>query len=365
MKITKILNMPELRQTFSFDCGASALQSVMVYYGIEEKESNLFKKLETNEHDFNSVGAKMYKIVEVAQSYGLQAKLRDDGNIQMIIDYIDKNIPVIMLIQAWKYDDKIEWKNDFEHGHYVVAIGYSDDKIIFEDPADFHRNFIYKKDLMDRWHAYDDDDKLSYKHYAIIITGTPKYKKNQMSMMERLEKLIDNKIRLVLSETPHAIHVRQTKLSFGDSDALAVVYINCKAYVGDYKSVHIEIPDDDIDFNADFGDSPISYPSLEGRLWKTNRTLSFWEAPKPNQMVQFIKALNATLKRRNFNIKVDLNWYIDVTAEKKDINGNTIQTEDLITLKDYIKQDFLSSKIFPNFGRHESDSVASKNKSKK
>ena len=42
------------------------------------------------------------------------------------------------------------------------------------------RNFIYKKDLMDRWHAYDDNDQLSYKHYAIIITGTPKYKKNQI-----------------------------------------------------------------------------------------------------------------------------------------------------------------------------------------
>lgn len=38
--------------------------------------------------------------------------------------YINLQIPVIILIQAWKEDDSIPWANDWDDGHYVVVIGY-------------------------------------------------------------------------------------------------------------------------------------------------------------------------------------------------------------------------------------------------
>ena len=41
------LNFPELRQTYNYDCGASALQGVMVYYGVEMREDVLMKEAGT------------------------------------------------------------------------------------------------------------------------------------------------------------------------------------------------------------------------------------------------------------------------------------------------------------------------------
>jgi len=39
----KILDFPELRQTFNYDCGAKALQSVLAYYGIDIREEEIIK----------------------------------------------------------------------------------------------------------------------------------------------------------------------------------------------------------------------------------------------------------------------------------------------------------------------------------
>jgi len=43
------INFPELRQVFNYDCGASALQGVMVYYGVEMREDILMKEAGTTQ----------------------------------------------------------------------------------------------------------------------------------------------------------------------------------------------------------------------------------------------------------------------------------------------------------------------------
>ena len=43
----KILMFPELRQAYEYDCGANATQSVLDYYGIDKKESEIIKIAET------------------------------------------------------------------------------------------------------------------------------------------------------------------------------------------------------------------------------------------------------------------------------------------------------------------------------
>ena len=41
-----------------------------------------------------------------------------------------------MLIQAYKSkDDKTPWKDDWVDGNYIVAIGYDENNIYFEDPS--------------------------------------------------------------------------------------------------------------------------------------------------------------------------------------------------------------------------------------
>ena len=63
---------------------------------------------------------------------------------------MDKGTPVILLIQAW--GDSSTYATD-ENGHYVVAIGYTDDELIVEDPSlRLIRGWIAWDDLEARWH---------------------------------------------------------------------------------------------------------------------------------------------------------------------------------------------------------------------
>jgi predicted double-glycine peptidase len=41
--------------------------------------------------------------------------------------------PVIVQIQAWG-DEGTDYTNDFDDGHYVVAIGFDENYLYFEDP---------------------------------------------------------------------------------------------------------------------------------------------------------------------------------------------------------------------------------------
>jgi len=52
-----------------------------------------------------------------------------------LISTLKAKIPVILLLQAWKdEDDSTPYAVDFDDGHYVVAIGYDQQYIYFEDP---------------------------------------------------------------------------------------------------------------------------------------------------------------------------------------------------------------------------------------
>jgi predicted double-glycine peptidase len=55
----------------------------------------------------------------------------------MLISDLENSImrgrPVIVQIQAWG-DEGTDYTNDFDDGHYVVAIGFDENYLYFEDP---------------------------------------------------------------------------------------------------------------------------------------------------------------------------------------------------------------------------------------
>ncbi len=54
-------------------------------------------------------------------------------SIFQLIDHLRNNRPVILLMQAWS-DPIVDYTNNFDDGHFVVAIGYDLNYIYFEDP---------------------------------------------------------------------------------------------------------------------------------------------------------------------------------------------------------------------------------------
>jgi len=180
------LEFPDLRQFFNYDCGVTAMQQVLIYYGVEKREDELIKLLDAKRTSIEEHGTKLAKMVEVAKYFGLEAEVVRNISIKQLKKYIDEGIPPIILMQAWRdYSvDNLDWKKDYKDGHYVVAIGYNDNCIFFEDPASVTRTYLTFEELEERWHDVDDNNKTKNNHVAVIIKGEKKFKSNLIIHMD-------------------------------------------------------------------------------------------------------------------------------------------------------------------------------------
>ena len=167
-----ILEYPDLRQDYDYTCGASCLQSVLMYYGFDAVESELVKKLGTTK----DWGTEHTDIVRVAQEYNLEVEY-GKMTIEQVKNYIDQKIPVILDIQAWS-ENNVDYSTDWDDGHYIVAIGYDNNGFIVEDPSDIGRQYISFEELNKRWHDIDKNNTQLY-NLGIAIIGSPAYTKNK------------------------------------------------------------------------------------------------------------------------------------------------------------------------------------------
>jgi len=161
----KILNFPEGRQFYNYDCGANAMQSVLHYYGIEVREDKIVKIAKTTKQYWTSIKA----MEKVAHTYNLKTTAKH-MTITEVKKYIDKKIPVILLLQAWSEKKNTDWKNNRVDGHYVIAIWYGINKIYFEDPYSIYRAYLSFKELRDRRHDREQDG-VEYHQYGIAVYG--------------------------------------------------------------------------------------------------------------------------------------------------------------------------------------------------
>ena len=171
------LDFPELRQIYNYDCGVTAIQQVLIYYGIEKREDELIKLLDTKKTTIIEHGTKLSKMIEVFKYFALEAEIIRNSTLNEIKKLIDNGIPPIILMQAWRdYSvDNLDWEKDYSDGHYVVAIGYNDNCIFFEDPASVTRTYLSFDEFEKRWHDVDDNNKTKNSHVAIVVKGEKKY----------------------------------------------------------------------------------------------------------------------------------------------------------------------------------------------
>jgi uncharacterized protein YvpB len=81
---------------------------------------------------------------------------------------LDKKFPVIVLLQAWS-EHKMDYRNAWSEGHYVVAVGYDAKNIYFMDPSTLgNYAYIPEKEFVDRWHDTDGKEKL--RHFGMVVT---------------------------------------------------------------------------------------------------------------------------------------------------------------------------------------------------
>ncbi len=162
----KILDFPNAIQAMDYNCGSSVLNSVLIYYGIDAHEKDIMRIAQTNK----IYGTSIKGINKTAKHFKLKCEIKA-MSIEEIKSYIDKGKPVILQIQAWPKRKVKNWRTHWDSGHFVVAIGYDQGKIYFEDPHTSFRAYLKYGELEERWHDMETREKRRYNNLGILISG--------------------------------------------------------------------------------------------------------------------------------------------------------------------------------------------------
>jgi predicted double-glycine peptidase len=158
------IRVPLTLQSTDYTCGASALQSVLKFYGDDVAEMDLARELKSTPAD----GTNYKEIARYARAHGYDVNTAVGAGLDDLKRAIDQGKPALVLIQAWA-EGPVDYKNDWNDGHYVVATGYDAKNIYFMDPSTLgNYTYIPINEFMDRWHDIDDNRKLN--HFFMTVT---------------------------------------------------------------------------------------------------------------------------------------------------------------------------------------------------
>ena len=167
LRIKHLLPFPALRQSTPWSCGAAAVQMVLAYYGKDVREDKLRSLAGTTP----KCGTTITGMQRVLRRHTLRLTA-GHMTVPDVKRFIDRKIPVIILLQAWTTKKRINWQTDWSDGHYAVAIGYDARRIMFADPASLYRTALTYQELDKRWHDIDAG-KTHYDHFGIAVYGKP------------------------------------------------------------------------------------------------------------------------------------------------------------------------------------------------
>ncbi len=163
-----------VRQRRGFSCGPAAVLSLLRYWGAEgygaADEGALYGPLETSE----SRGTEPGPMARFLRDKGIDATYRSgDVTIADLERALDSGGPPIVDLQAWR-DGDTPWRETWDAGHYVILVGYDDERLFFADPSTMTPEgyaYLPRGELEERWHdlAGDSDDRVG--RMAIFVRG--------------------------------------------------------------------------------------------------------------------------------------------------------------------------------------------------
>ena len=163
--VGNLIRVPLTRQSSDYTCGVAALQSILYFHDVQDdySEDTLVKELKSDPVNGTSHKA----MADFARSKGYLVDVRTEMALDDIRNFIDNGVPVIVLIQAWA-ESPVDYSQDWEDGHYAVAIGYDRDTVYFMDPSNLgNYTYLPNQEFLDRWH--DEDKGVKLNHFGLII----------------------------------------------------------------------------------------------------------------------------------------------------------------------------------------------------
>lgn len=160
----RLLEFPNLRQAHSWDCGATATEAVMQYYGFDVRGDEALKELKTNKN-----GTSVKEIIGFFEKKGFNV-FSGTGTLKDIKMNVERGMPCIMPIQAYPDKQTEGWEDGWTNGHYVTAVGYTAKHIILSDPSSVQDAYLPDEEFDRRWHD-EDAKKTHLDHFMIVPFG--------------------------------------------------------------------------------------------------------------------------------------------------------------------------------------------------
>ena len=160
--------LPHYKQQKEYSCGAAACRSIGLYYNVGPYHETGWRKLLGTNH---YVGTKPVNIVSGLRELGLTVRVKKNLQIEDLFASLDQGSPVLCAIQAYSQPNLYRgiWS-----GHWVIAIGYDERYIFFEDPYQCRRrSFITHSKMFSRWNDIDSDGR-EYPRLGMTVSGQAK-----------------------------------------------------------------------------------------------------------------------------------------------------------------------------------------------
>jgi len=166
--------LKQTRQMTEYSCGASALQSVLNYWGSDVDEETLMTLLDTNDE----VGTYPENLVSGARALGFDAEFRENVTLDELQRSTSQGHPVIVLAQLWRSekDTAPSAADEWDCGHYIVVLSVDADYVYFQDPfIRMGKGFVSRPVFEEHWHQIMGGSALAkspiLNHLAVFVKG--------------------------------------------------------------------------------------------------------------------------------------------------------------------------------------------------
>jgi predicted double-glycine peptidase len=175
---SNLVRVPFVQQKQDFSCGAAATLLLMRYWCIDTyenaTEADLYEPLRTTRAN----GTEPEPMVELFCRSGLEATYRTGGvRVEDLERAVVAGEPPIVDLQAWS-DRTDPWAQTWDAGHYVVMVGFDEDRLYFADPSRATPGgyaFLARGELEDRWHDLSGELDTPLEHMTIFVRGARRW----------------------------------------------------------------------------------------------------------------------------------------------------------------------------------------------
>jgi uncharacterized protein YvpB len=154
------------KQIHEGSCGPNIMKHILLNkYGLNIPERNLINISGCSQEYGTSVEGMM----NIAENFNLNYSLKYNSSISDLIYSINKDNPVVILVQEGLNDNFKNWGKIWDKGHYIGINGFDkqEEKIFYYDPLYCKIKTISYENLNKKWHDKDSEDV--YEHFAMFF----------------------------------------------------------------------------------------------------------------------------------------------------------------------------------------------------